>query len=158
MVDRTLSEDRTVTSRIMLLQSWNQWLRGVVVITTAEWHRGVVVITTWCSGYHYCTTSFNKPWTQVLRRFKSCSRRVGDSRWWGSLTMAPAGNKAKRLWSVNHATKTIHHHHHHMKSFFLIESPCNLEKTWKKKSLFTILEDKTNNPFENNWSNKNQLK
>ena len=42
----------------------------------------------WCSGYHYCTTSFNKAWTQVLRRFKSCSPRVGDSRWWGSLTMS----------------------------------------------------------------------
>ena len=29
--------------------------------------------------------------------------------------MAPAGNKAKRLSSVNHTTKTIllHHHHHH---------------------------------------------
>ena len=25
--------------------------------------------------------------------------------------MVPAGNKAKRLSSVNHATKTIHHHH-----------------------------------------------
>ena len=48
----------------------------------------------WCSGYHYCTTSFNKAWNQVLRRFKPCSRRVGDSRWWGSLTMVPAGNKA----------------------------------------------------------------
>ena len=24
------------------------------------------------------------------------------------------GNKAKRLSSVNHTTKTIHHHHHHM--------------------------------------------
>ena len=41
----------------------------------------------WCNGYHYCTTSFNQAWTQVLRRFKPCSRRVGDSRWWGSLTM-----------------------------------------------------------------------
>ena len=41
----------------------------------------------------------------------SCSRRVGDSRWWGSLTMVPAGNKAKRFLSVNHNTKTIHHHH-----------------------------------------------
>ena len=51
--------------------------------------------------------------TQVLCRFKSCSRRVGDSRWWGSLTMVPARNKAKRLSSVNHTTKTIHHHHHH---------------------------------------------
>ena len=63
----------------------------------------------WCSGNHYCTTSFNKAWTQVLRRFKSCLRRVGDSRWWGSLTMVPAGNKAKRLSLVNHTTKTIHH-------------------------------------------------
>ena len=26
--------------------------------------------------------------------------------------MVPAGNKAKRLSSVNHTTKTIHHHHH----------------------------------------------
>ena len=48
----------------------------------------------WCSSYHYCTTSLTKAWTQVLRRFKSCSRRVGDSRWWGSLAMVPAGNKA----------------------------------------------------------------
>ena len=68
----------------------------------------------WCSGYHYCTTSFNKVWTQVRRRFISCSWRVGDSQWWGSLTMVPAGNKAKRLSSVNHTTKTIHHHHHHV--------------------------------------------
>ena len=34
-----------------------------------------------CSGYHYCTTSFNKAWTQVLYMFKSCSQRVRDSRW-----------------------------------------------------------------------------
>ena len=40
--------------------------------------------------------------------FKPCSRRVGDSWWWGSLTIVPAGNKAKRLSSVNHTTKTIH--------------------------------------------------
>ena len=65
----------------------------------------------WCSGYHYCTTSFNQAWTQVLRRFKPCWQRVGDSRWWGSLTMVPAGNKAKRLSSVNHSAKTIDHHH-----------------------------------------------
>ena len=48
----------------------------------------------WCSGYHYCTTSW---W---------------GSRWWGYLTMVPDGNKAKRLSSVNHTAKTIHHHHH----------------------------------------------
>ena len=27
--------------------------------------------------------------------------------------MAPAGNKAKWLSSVNHTTKTVHHHRHH---------------------------------------------
>ena len=27
--------------------------------------------------------------------------------------MVPAGNKARRLSSVNHTTKIIHHHHHH---------------------------------------------
>ena len=43
-----------------------------------------VDVVPWCSGYLYWTTSFNKAWTQVLRRFKSCSRRVPDSRWWGS--------------------------------------------------------------------------
>ena len=51
--------------------------------------------------------------TQVLRRFKSCSRRVGDSRWWGSLTVVQTGNKIKRLSSVNHTTKTNYHHNHH---------------------------------------------
>ena len=65
----------------------------------------------WCSAHHYLTTSFNKAWTQILRRFKSCLRRVRDSRWWGSLTMVRAGNKAKRLSSVNHITETIHHLH-----------------------------------------------
>ena len=71
-----------------------------------------LIVAPWCSGYHCCTTSFYKVLTQVLRRFKSCPRRVGDSRWRGSLTMVPAGNKAKRLSSVNHTTKTIYHHHH----------------------------------------------
>ena len=67
-----------------------------------SWRSGVVI-------YHYCTTSF-------LRRFKPCSRCVGDSRWWGSVV--PAGNKDKRLSSVNHTTKTIHHlHHHHHPQF-----------------------------------------
>ena len=71
----------------------------------------------WCSGYHCCTTSFNETWTQVLRKFKSCLRRVGDLRWWGSLTTVPAGNKVKRLSSVNHSLKTIHHHYHDSLAF-----------------------------------------
>ena len=46
---------------------------------------------------------------QVLGRFKSCSRRIRDSRWWGSLTVVLAGNKTKRLSSVSHTTKAIHY-------------------------------------------------
>ena len=29
----------------------------------------------WCSGYHCCKTYFNKIWTQVVHKFKSCSCR-----------------------------------------------------------------------------------
>ena len=43
-----------------------------------------------CSGCHYCTTSFNKAWTDILCRLKSCSRRLRDLRWWESLTVVPA--------------------------------------------------------------------
>ena len=66
------------------------------------------IVVPWYSAYHYCTSSFNKVWTEALRRFKSCLGRVGDSRWWGSLTMVPTGNKAEHFSSVNHTTKTIH--------------------------------------------------
>ena len=52
------------------------------------------LVTSWCSGYHYCTNSLDK----------RCSRRVGDSQWWGM-----AGNEDKRVSSVSHAIKTIHH-------------------------------------------------
>ena len=65
--------------------------RGVVVITTAQLHSTKPELRFW---------------------FKPCSRRAGDSRWWGSLAMVPAGNKAKRLSSVSHTTKTMHHLHH----------------------------------------------
>ena len=79
----------------------------------------------WCSDYHYCPTSFNKAWTQVLRRFKSCTRCVGDSRWWGSPTMVLALKKGKCFSSNNHTTNAIrhhhhrhHHHHHHQRCFY----------------------------------------
>ena len=64
----------------------------------------------WCSGYHHCTTSFNKAWTQVLSRSKSCLRRVGDSQWWESLTVVSTGNGQTSSVS-NHTKKAIYHHH-----------------------------------------------
>ena len=66
---------------------------------------------------------------------KSCSQCFGDSRLWESLTVVPAGNRAKRFSSVNHTTKTIHHHHQHpcrsyfaslLKSDFGMGVPVNL--------------------------------
>ena len=62
----------------------------------------------WCSGYHYCTSSFNEALTQVLPKFKPCSRRVGDSRWWGFLKIVTDRNKAQCLLLVNNTTKTFH--------------------------------------------------
>ena len=55
----------------------------------------------------HCTTSFIETWTKVLHKFKFCSRRVGDSRCWGSLTMVPRENEAKRLSSVNQPQKQL---------------------------------------------------
>ena len=69
------------------------WRLGVAVITTAQLHSTKPELR-FCAG-------------------SNPARRVRDSRWWGSLTIVPAGNKAKRLSSVNHTTETIHHHHHH---------------------------------------------
>ena len=36
------------------------------------------LVAPWCSFYQNCTDSFNKAWSQVLRRLKSRSQRVGD--------------------------------------------------------------------------------
>ena len=66
----------------------------------------------WCSDYLYRTTWFNKDWTHVLHRYKSCSWRVGDSRWWDSLTVVPVGNKTKHHSLVNHTTKKILYNHY----------------------------------------------
>ena len=46
-------------------------------------------------------------WNQVLSKFKSCSRRVGDLRWWESLTVVPNGYMAYRLSLVNHSEKQL---------------------------------------------------
>ena len=73
----------------------------------------LVSLAPWCSGYYCCTNPFNKAWTQVLHKFKSCSRYVEDSRWWGSATMVTAGNMAEHLSLVSHTRKATHHHHHH---------------------------------------------
>ena len=69
------------------------------------------LVAPWCIGYDCCTISFNKAWTQVLRRFNSNMQHVRESWWWGSLVMVLVGNKAWCLSLVNHTTKTIHHHH-----------------------------------------------
>ena len=72
----------------MLWTRFSNLTRDVVVITTAQLHSKKFEL-----------------WFKLEQRFKSCSRRVRDSWWWGFLTMVPAGNKAKRLSPVNHTKK-----------------------------------------------------
>ena len=101
---------------------------GKVVITCL--HSGIILfakrsvlnswqyfeyVALWCSGYHYYKISFNKIWSHVLRRFKSSSRHFKNWRWWGSLTIVLAGNKATRLSLVNHTKKTFHYHQYHLR-------------------------------------------
>ena len=93
-----------------MLVTFGQWAKGSREHPNDEDTRFCGAVVYWLSLLH---NFIHKVWTQVLRRFKSCSRRVGDSRWWWSQTMVPARNKAKSLSSVNHTTKKIHHHHHH---------------------------------------------
>ena len=51
--------------------------------------------------------------------------------------MVPAGNKAKRISSVNHTTKTIHHQHHHsyIHSYLNYANTawCSTNRTYLKK-------------------------
>ena len=93
-------------SVVLPLSSAVRTLRGLWKPT----HEGKIsdFVMPWCRGYRYWTTLFNKAWNQVLRCFKSCPKRVGDKQLWESLTTVLAGNKAKRLLSVNHTTITIY--------------------------------------------------
>ena len=68
----------------------------------------------WLSLLHsFIQLSLNSGSAQVQTLLAACPRfamvRISDN-----------GNKAKRLSSVNHTTKTIHHHHHHQKALIKI--------------------------------------
>ena len=90
----------TKTTRTLLSNYSQNWCRGVVVITTVQLHS-------------------TKSELQVRHKFKYCSQHDGYSRWWGSLTMVLAGNKTKRLSSVNHTTKRtqLKYHNYNVESF-----------------------------------------
>ena len=87
------------------------WFFGVLIssheVMNLHGYEVTSYVALWCSVYDYCRTSFNKAWTQVMHRFKSYSWHVRDLRWWGSLAVVLAGNKAKRLSSVKHTTKQV---------------------------------------------------
>ena len=67
------------------------WHCRVVVIITAQLHSTIPEL-------RLCTSS--NP--------ARCMSEI-DWLWWGSMTMILAGNKTKRLSSVNHTTKTNHY-------------------------------------------------
>ena len=80
-------------SQVFYLLRLQDLSSGVVVITTAQFHSTKLELT-------FCTSS--DPPRGVLEI---------PPRWWGSLTIVPTRNKAKRISLVNHTTKTIHHHY-----------------------------------------------
>ena len=54
---------------------------------------------------------------KVFQKLQLCHAQlqfwcVRDLQWWGSLTVVPAGKKAKPISSVKHTAKTIHYHHY----------------------------------------------
>ena len=58
--------------------------------------------------------------------------------------MVPAGNKAKRLSSVNHTTKTIHYHHHkviNIQVFFKLHDRIELLLHYRNISISTFFRD-----------------
>lgn len=59
------------------------------------------VKTSCCNGLHYFTTSFNRVWIEVLRRFKSCSWCVGGLSWWELPANAPDVRCRRCLYYVS---------------------------------------------------------
>ena len=84
---------KTLQTKIIYLKSLETISYSKCVIKRSHKHNKLTVVLT------------------KIRRKHDRSQRVGDSRWWEFLTVAPAGNKAKRISSANHTTKAIHHHH-----------------------------------------------
>ena len=77
----------------------------------------------WCSGYHYCSVSFNKAWTWFCAGSNlTWDMLVRDSRWWGSLTMVLTGNKANTF-----CRSTI------PQNQFIISSTGSLQWAWDYK-------------------------
>ena len=117
------------------------------------WCHVIVVITTTC--YNFIQLSLNSGSVQVHTLLAACRRFAMV----GSLTMVPAGNKAKRLSSVNHPTKTI-------QLSSSIHSPIRATHhiyTWRYDNLIflrdfnTGLEDKSIKSFCGCWNLTNLI-
>ena len=80
---------KTLQTKIIYLKSLETISYSKCVIKRSHKHNKLTVVLT------------------KIRRKHDRSQRVGDSRWWEFLTVAPAGNKAKRISSANHTTKAI---------------------------------------------------
>ena len=81
--------------RLWALHSYFYLIIKVLKWSVYYYHK-IIVVVTWCSVYHYCITSFNKVWTEIVRRLKPYLRRVGDLRWWESLTIIV--NSSRQAW------------------------------------------------------------
>ena len=85
---------------------WINWRKFRKSITTGKFvHFRSTIDTSMVLWLSLLDNFIQKAWNQVLHKFNSCSRRVRDSRWWGSLTMFPARNKATVFSPINRHSK-----------------------------------------------------
>ena len=65
-----LTDFRYKKLHFLVLPKWPDV--SISCTTAVHWKRFVAP---WSSSYYYCTTSFNKFWTQIMHRLKLCSRQ-----------------------------------------------------------------------------------
>ena len=75
------------------------------------------------------TAQLDSTKSELMCKLKTCTWRVRDSQWLGSLKKIPAGNKAKSLSSVNQSAKTTHYHHHGTKTNTNVKLTGKTQKT-----------------------------
>lgn len=101
---------KKIFASLLPLYAWKSfWINFALIIQTLfDLYLFHLYLGPWFSGYHYCTTPFNKNWTHVLNKFNSCLLCVRDLSWWESLAMVLFGNRAKYIFLINQSANAIH--------------------------------------------------
>ena len=109
-----------------------KWLIVFVVWLTNERHLEALFPTEInIRDHHHRESLTYRKQLNLLCRFRSCLWFIRDLQWWGSLTMFPAGNKAKLPSSVNKLC-SIRPLHHNASSCSNLMTQFNERKVYKE--------------------------